>query len=519
MCYNLLEKQAINILWFKRDLRLRDHTPLQAALSENRPLMLLYFFEPSLIAEPHYAERHWRFIWESLQDLNAQLSKYQIEIRILHSEVLPIFQEIQDKIGIHKIFSHEETGLGITYNRDKQITHFCKENNVQWVEYQCNGVFRGRKNRENWVKDWHVFMNAPQAKMDEIVLEQSGSISEKVIFQVEYVCNNLVDSIFSKFTDIFSNSSKKRNDFFQPGGEYFAHRYQQSFLEDRAKNYSKSLSKPLESRKGCSRLSPYIAWGCLSIRQVYQAELEAGKANPSLKWQLSNFGSRLRWHCHFIQKFEMEDRMEFENLNHGYDTMMVSENQVHFKAWAEGKTGFPLVDACMRCLHATGYINFRMRAMLVSFLTHQLFHHWKEGSYHLARLFLDFEPGIHYPQFQMQAGVTGINTVRIYNPIKQSQEHDPEGVFIREWVPEMLNCPKEFTHEPWKMTAMEQEIYNFHLGKDYPFPIIDYEKNTKIAKERIWGQRKREEVKKEKAGILEKHTIQTKERVVRKKRK
>ena len=514
-----MEKQAINILWFKRDLRLRDHAPLQAALADNRPLLMVYFFEPSVINEPHYSERHWRFVWESLQDLNTQLIKNKIEIRILYSEVLPVFQEIQDKIGINKIFSHEETGLKITYDRDMKINHFCKENNIQWLEYQCNGIFRGRKNREDWVKDWHAFMNLPQIRIEGNEIEKLGQISEKSIFQLETACDYMVDSIVSKFSEIFPDSTKQRSEAFQPGGEKYAHRYQQSFMEERVKNYSKSISKPLESRRGCSRLSPYIAWGCLSIRQVYQTELAAGKANPSLKWQLSNFGSRLRWHCHFIQKFEMEERMEFENLNHGYDTMSVSENQAHFQAWAEGKTGFPLVDACMRCLHATGYINFRMRAMLVSFLTHQLFHHWKEGSYHLAKLFLDFEPGIHYPQFQMQAGVTGINTVRIYNPIKQSQDHDPEGIFIREWIPEMKNCPTEFIHEPWKMTAMEQEIYNFHLGEDYPLPIIDYEKNTKAAKDRIWGQRKLDEVKREKAGILEKHTIQTKERAVRKKLK
>jgi deoxyribodipyrimidine photo-lyase len=510
-----LEKQAINILWFKRDLRLRDHTPLKAALSENRPLLLLYFFEPSLINEPHYAQRHWQFIWQSLQDLNNQLDLYKIKILILNSEVLPILQEIEQQLGIHKIFSHQETGLKITYDRDKQVNLFCKENKIQWVEYQCNGVVRGRINRQNWVRDWHIFMGAPQAEIDQQQLQQSQQISEPNLSLIQKLCPNLVKSIVVNFSDICSDLDPINDAVFQSGGEHFAHRYQSSFMTERVKNYSKSLSKPLESRKGCSRLSAYIAWGCLSIRQVYQAMLMAAKDNPAQKWQLENFGSRLRWHCHFIQKFEMEDRMEFENLNHGYDTLSISENQAQFEAWAEGKTGFPLLDACMRCLCATGYINFRMRAMMVSFLTHQLFHHWKKGSYHLARQFLDFEPGIHYPQFQMQAGVTGINTVRIYNPIKQSQEHDPDGVFIKTWIPELLNCPKEFLHEPWKMTILEQDLYNFYLGKDYPYPIIDYAQNTKIAKERIWGHRKNEEVKIEKAGILEKHTIKTKDGLTR----
>ena len=181
------------------------------------------------------------------------------------------------------------------------------------------------------------------------------------------------------------------------------------------------------------------------------------------------------------------------------------ENNNHLLAWQSGRTGFPLVDACMRCLHTTGWINFRMRAMLVSLLCHHLDQDWRTGVYHLAQLFLDYEPGIHYPQFQMQAGTTGINTVRIYNPVKQSYEHDPEGVFIKKWVPELFNVPTPFIHEPYKMNHFDQSCYGIEMGVDYPFPIVNLEESGKIAREKIWGHRKGQKVKKESQRILKTH--------------
>jgi deoxyribodipyrimidine photo-lyase len=223
----------------------------------------------------------------------------------------------------------------------------------------------------------------------------------------------------------------------------------------------------------------------LSAREVDQAaalrmqELDESNDPSSVYWsrQIAAFRARLAWRCHFVQKLEQQPDIEFRCMHPAFEPMRIDGwRDDFFDAWCQGKTGFPLIDACMRSLHANGWITFRMRALLVSFASYQLWLDWRRTGPVLARLFTDYEPGIHYSQLQMQSGVTGINAVRLYNPVKQSLEHDPEGKFIRRYVPELAELPVEFIHEPWQLASPPA---------DYPARIVDHEQAAREARARM----------------------------------
>ena len=473
-------KEPINIFWFKRDLRLLDNEPLNNAVSQKEKLLLIYCFEPSLKKNKHYSTKHWNFIKESINDLNIYLKTIDTHIHTYNKEIIDVLKEIQDKLIVKKIFSHNETGLNVTFERDILLKEYCQDNFIQWEEKINNGVFRGLKNRKNWIKKWQDHMKSP------VVL-------------------------FKGAKNDFINIKKKQNlkvinsNILQKGGSSSGIKYLDSFLNTRHIKYQNNISKPEASRTSCSRLSPYMSWGNISTRYAWQRAKEQIQ-NGKFKFQLNGFTSRLRWQAHFIQKFEMECQMEFRSVNKGYQNLVKPINKKFISAWKKGRTGYPLVDASMRCVVKTGYLNFRMRALLVSFLTHHLWQPWQSGVVHLARNFLDFEPGIHYSQFQMQAGETGINMIRIYNPTKNAKEHDKEGVFIKKWIPELKKIPTPLLFEPWKMSLIDQKTYECKIGKNYPNPIVDISETYKYAASKLWSIRSDPKVKEESSRILKKHT-------------
>ena len=476
------------LVWFKRDLRVRDHAPLIAALA-HQDALALFVIEPQWLESPECDSSHVDFALGCLAELRAALALRGMPLLVRTGSCVTVLAQLHAQVGFTHLLSHEETGSGWTYTRDVQVAAWCKARNVSWHEFSHTGVVRRLISRAGWAARWQTRMDAP------LLLVDRAFTAAVTLDQPE-------------LPTLASLGLAPHGKTLQAPGEKAARLTLKTFLQERAYDYRTALSSPLTAENGCSRLSPYLAFGTLSMRTVHQATEQAIAYTPerTMAFALRSFAGRLRWHCHFMQKLEDEPNIEFSNFAHVCDGLRENDfNDAHFAAWCEGRTGYPMVDACMRSLLATGWLNFRMRAMLVSFASYHLWLHWREPGLFLARQFLDFEPGIHWSQMQMQSGTTGINTLRMYSPTKQAQDQDPKGVFIRRWVPELACVPLPYLAEPWKMDVSVQRMSGCLIGVSYPAPIVDDKAAVKVAKDRMYGLRLTEQARQDAEKVLERH--------------
>jgi deoxyribodipyrimidine photo-lyase len=491
-----------SVIWFKRDFRIEDHYPL-AVGAQGGLVLPIWIVEPQWWKSPDMDRTHFGFAKTAALELREKLRALGGDLIIQIADAVDAFEVLSKRLTIREILSHEETGGMWTYRRDKRVLAWCKSKNIPWREFRQDGVVRRLATRDQWALRWQQWAEANQASViQRVSLPVSLQPAES---RQEITASDQELNDFEKSLPDVSVTNSGGGLRLQTAGEDRAGKLLDSFLDQRVIDYRTSMSSPISAEQSCSRLSPYLAWGCINVRQVYQ-RLGQVRRGPPWGNSLSSFRSRLSWHCHFMQKLEDEPDLEFRNLCRAYDGLREEQfSQERFEAWCRGQTGFPMIDACMRYLHKTRWINFRMRAMLVSFAAYDLWLHWRNPAEFLARNFLDFEPGIHYPQVQMQSGVTGINTIRIYSPEKQGKDQDPQGIFVREHLPELARVPMHLLWTPWKMSLDDQVRYGCQLGKDYPRPIVDHQVAVRQAKEKLYAVRGSQEAQQLALQVAKKH--------------
>ncbi|GGC60602.1 FAD-binding domain-containing protein [Marinobacter halophilus] len=476
------------VVWFKRDLRTRDHAPLVAAAALGEPVIPLYVIEDDYWQQPDTSARQWHFIRDSLDDLDQQLRKTGSQLVVMRGSVDDALKQLKASHSVERVFCHQETGGQWTFERDQRVIGWCSEHQVEFREWNQFGVVRRLKDRDVWDKAWSQLMRQPVLSAPTVI---PGIVTGQLPQQ---------DTSAPDFA--LPDHCPDR----QAGGSLRGEKLLASFLERRCVGYQYNISSPLTAVRACSRLSPHLAYGSVSLREVYQGAKAAGEHRNSLprkKKSLTSFRSRLHWHCHFIQKLEDEPELEFRAMHRELEGLKTGPNHSErLQRWRQGQTGWPLVDACMRSLQHTGWLNFRMRAMLMAVASYQLWLHWRDPALHLARWFTDFEPGIHYSQTQMQSGLTGINALRIYNPVLQSQKLDPDGEFIRRWIPELAGVPTEMIHTPWLMTPAQKTRFG---GNTYIAPVCDHEQAARAARKAVGDFRKQHVSQQETSRVLKQH--------------
>lgn len=493
---------------------MRDHAPLAAAIMAGQPFALLYCFEPSIMGSPQHGPRHWRFVAECLADLQGR----GWPVIVWWGEVPEALEAIAGQERVDVLLSHQETGHRRSFQRDRAVRSWCRDKKVTWREYVQDAVVRGRKHRHGFAEHVDAHLASPLVRpvADPKELRDKGQLlgAEDLGLRAAVVADGLREDFTASreapatsplrpgwYRPRLEPSCGER----QPGGETMAWRYLRSFTEGRGRDYARQIGNPALSRRSCSRMSTYLAWGCVSARQVYQWS-QSARVSPDMRRELRAFRERLWWRAHYFQKLEAEWQIEQVPLNPAFHQLGRNQDAGRLGAFMAGRTGFPMIDAAVRCLEATGWLNFRMRAMLATFATFTLWLEWRPISHFLSSRFLDYDPGIHYGQLQMQAGLTGYHPPRTYNPYLQGEQKDPDGIFVHHWVPELRHLPAPWCHYPHRLTPLERTMYD-HDEERYPAPMVDFARENARNMEKYWAVRKTPAARAALPGIWARHCL------------
>ncbi len=479
-----MSTQKVHIVWYKRDLRIKDHGPLHKAAESGLPVLPLYIVEPTLINAPTFNPAHWTFIRQCLIELRENLAKLGQQLVVRTGDAVQVLSLLAAEYDVEQIWAHEETTDLRSFMRDDAVRDWAKTQSIPFDEMPKNGVVRGLslERRDAWKSIRQDRMHKPPWHTPEALKPVVGIAP-----------GHIPDH------DELKLARNQRE--LQPAGESEAEKMLQGFLLWRGSKFIQEEAIHLKAPAASSRVSPHLAYGTLSIRTAVQEvrkQLKNFKHMPPQEkrqrgklWvgSLRLFETRLLLRDEHMQQTEWNPSLEIAHEMSGFDGLRPYGNEgwpmALREAWETGRTGFPLVDASMRFLNHSGWLNYRLRAMVVSFAAQNLWLDWRGIAPHLAQSFTDFEPALHYVQLQQLSGTTLNRGIRWFDPVDEAKRHDPQGEFIRRWLPELAGVSKTYIFQPEHMSIADQNRFGCIIGRDYPAPIVNYQETTAKAKTQL----------------------------------
>lgn len=433
-------------MWFRRDLRLSDNEIVSLAAAEEAPALFVFIIDSWFFQQQEIGAARVVFLLESLIELDKNLRRLGTRLHILCGESVKVMtgllQRCQDEGMQPTLYFNRDVQVAYGLERDAALRQFCSQSGITLHEGQSSFLSTDPNVMKDWAKQYYAYQEAPQWHLPTAL----RPFIAPWLTSFEQVHPDGLMKWVGQFIQ------KMRPSPLFKGGETQAQQTLSSFLRQRYHGYHWKLSQPYLARHGAtSQLSPHIAFGTISTRQVnaaaYHMKQRLKHDRPEEVKTLESFLSRLRWRDSFTQRLYFFPDLIWQNQYAEFDEIyqdepLTGQQAALFEAWKSGTTGFPMLDASMRQLAADGWMNFRMRAQAVTMLCLVFGISWHHGARYFMQQLVDGDIAINHWQWQMQAGITNpLSPIfRIYNPTKNLIERDPKLRYIHEWLPEYRHC-------------------------------------------------------------------------------
>ena len=455
------------LFWFRRDLRHEDNVGLMQALKAHGRVYCVFVFDRDILDPLPVKDRRVEFIWYSIRELRDVLTTWGGGLMVLHDWAMQAIPELAVRLGVQAVYANGDYEPAALI-RDEVVDRALKRRGIRFHAFKDQVVFERNEVLTGAGQPYSVFTpyrNAWLKRLDQShIAPASPDFSHLAPPPVGFDLPSLESMGFGA-TNLISLG-------IQPG-ESGAHTTLQDFLP-RMDRYHEMRDYP--GRRGVSYLSVPLRFGTVSIRRLVTLALT--DSGPGAKTWLSE----LIWREFYFSILFHFPHVVSSAFKAHYDELEFDNDPLDFEAWKAGQTGYPLVDAAMRQLNATGYMHNRLRMVAASFLVKDLGVDWRQGEQYFASQLNDFDLAANNGGWQWAAS-TGCDAqpwFRIFNPVTQSRRFDPTGVFIRRYVPELAQVPEAHIHEPWSMSSLEQQASGCRIGQDYPAPRV----NHTVARER-----------------------------------